>query len=195
MNLTRDARRDQVVAATLKLIGKHGIAGLTTASLAREVGMSEANLYRHFKNKQEILSETVARIEEGLRDNVGAALRTSNDPIDRLRKIYQLHLRYVSQNRGIPRLVFSDEIHADNTRLRSRLMEMISAYARLLESIIAEAKEQGSIKEGVDVHATALSFIGMIQVTILCWVLSGFKVPIEEEGAALWDNFESCTRS
>ncbi len=195
MNQRRDARRDQVVAATLKLIGKQGMAGFATASLPREAGMSEANLYRHFKDKQEILSETITRIGQGLSSNVDMVLQSSTDPMDRLRKIFKLHLRYVGQNHGIPRLVFSDEIHAGNTKLRSRLLETISAYAQLLEGVIDEGKQQGSIKSGVDAWATAFTFIGMIQVTILRWVLSGFKLSIEDEGVALWDNFESCTRS
>jgi len=43
-----------VVEAALKLIGEHGMSALTTAALAKEVGMSEANIYRHFRNKEEI---------------------------------------------------------------------------------------------------------------------------------------------
>ncbi len=195
MNMTKDARRDQVVAATLKLIGEHGMAGFTTAGLAKEVGMSEANLYRHFNNKQEILSETITRIGAGLSGNVDTVLKSCTNPIERLRRIFQLHLRYVGQNHGIPRLVFSHEVHAGDTELRSRLLETISAYASLLGDIINEGKKQGSVKRTVDANATALTFIGMMQVTILRWVLSGFTLSIEDEGLTLWNNFEACVRT
>jgi len=106
--------------------------------------MSEANLYRHFKNKQDILSETVTRIAKG-RANVDIVLKSCSAPIDRLKQVFQLHLRYVGQNEGIPRLVFSDEIHASNAELKPRLLEVISGYAQSLESIIREGKKDGSI--------------------------------------------------
>lgn len=49
------------------------MGNLTVAAIAHEVGMSEANLYRHFVDKQEILLETVERIGEGLRGNLEKA--------------------------------------------------------------------------------------------------------------------------
>jgi AcrR family transcriptional regulator len=192
LGLTKEARREQVVAAVLKLIGKYGVARLTTAALAKEVGMSEANLYRHFQNKQEILSETVKKIGEGLRDNVDAALKSSSAPIDRLKEVFQLHLRYVGQNEGIPRIIFSDEIHTSNAGLKPRFLETISSYAKSLADIVVQGKEDGSIKQSVNAHATALTFIGMIQVTILRWVLSDFTLPIDDEGIILWNNFATC---
>jgi len=192
VNQTRDVRRDQVVAAVLRLIGEEGLAGLSTAALAREAGMSEANLYRHFKNKKEILLETVARIGQGLRENVEIVVKSQSAPLDRLRSIFELHLRYVGQNHGIPRLVYSDEPSAGDHELKAMLLEMISGYAQLLKAIIGEGKHDGSIAPGIDPGATALTFIGMVQVTILRWVMSDFTLSIEDEGLTLWRNFEAC---
>jgi TetR/AcrR family transcriptional regulator, fatty acid metabolism regulator protein len=189
---SKDTRRDQVTEAALKVIGKSGMTGLTTAALAKEAGMSEANLYRHFANKQEIISETLKKIQDGLRGNVEAVMMSTSAPVQRLREIFRLHLRFVAGNEGIPRLVFSDEIHASEPGLRSRLFETISSYAAALERIVEQGKREGTIKSAVDPRATALTFIGMIQVTILRTVLSGFALSMEDEGLELWKNFESC---
>jgi len=194
LNLTKEARRDQVVGAVLKIIGNHGMAGLTTSALAKEVGMSEANLYRHFKNKQEILLETVTQIGERLRQNLDTVMKSCSSPADLLRQIFQLHLRYVGQNKGIPRLVFSDEIHAGNPELKLRLLETISFYTESLEEFIKAGKKDGSLKQSIDPKATALTMIGIIQVSILRWALSGFTLSIEEEGLNLWNNLEACIK-
>lgn len=194
MNLTKEARRDQVVEGCLKIIGKHGMAGLTTSALAKEVGMSEANLYRHFKNKQEILLETVTQIGERLRQNLNTVMKPCSSPADRLRQIFQLHLRYVGQNKGIPRLVFSDEIHAGNPELKLLLLETISFYTESLEEVVRAGKKDGSLKQSIDPKATALTMIGIIQVSILRWALSGFTLSIEEEGLKLWNNLEACIK-
>jgi len=181
VNQTKDTRRDQVVTATLKLIGEYGITALTTAAIAKEVGMSEANIYRHFQNKKEILSETIKRIGEGLMRNVEIAVESASAPIDRLRRIFRLHLHYVGQNPGIPRLLFSDDIHSNNTDLKPGLLEIISGYVLSLENLVAEGKKDGSLRQHLDPKAAALTFIGMVQVSIIRWILSDFKLSIEDE--------------
>jgi AcrR family transcriptional regulator len=190
VNQTKDARRDQVVTAALKLIGESGMTSLTTAAIAREVGMSEANIYRHFQNKEEILSETIKRIGEGLMRNVDIAMNSASTPIGRLRRAFQLHLQYVDQNRGIPRLLFSDDIHSNKTNLKPKLLEIISGYVLLLENLIKEGKKDGSLKQYIEPKSTALMFIGMVQISIIRWILNDFKLSIEDEGLTLWNNYE-----
>lgn len=190
MNQTKDARRDQVVTAALKLIGESGMTSLTTAAIAREVGMSEANIYRHFQNKEEILSETIKRIGEGLMRNVDIAMNSASTPIGRLRRAFQLHLQYVDQNRGIPRLLFSDDIHSNKTNLKPKLLEIISGYVLSLENLINEGKKDGSLKQYIEPKSTALMFIGMVQISIIRWILNDFKLSIEDEGLTLWNNYE-----
>jgi AcrR family transcriptional regulator len=192
MSFSKDVRRDQVVTASLKLIGKSGLSGLTTAAIAKEVGISEANIYRHFHNKQEILSETIKRIGEGLKSNVEIAIESSSGPLNCLRQVFQLHLRYVERNPRIPRLLFSDDIHTNDSEMKPRLLAMVAGYMDSLERIVRGGIEIGEIRESVDPKATALTFIGMIQVSIIRWILSDFTLSIENEGLSLWDNYVAC---
>lgn len=181
-----------MVTAALKLIGDYGMGGLTTSALAKEVGISEANIYRHFHNKQEILSETIRRIGEGLKHNVEIAMKSPSTPLERLRQIIRLHLHYVQQNPGIPRLLFSDDIHANNSGVKPRLLEIVADYATSLEAIVREGITNGEIRKSLDPRATALTLIGMIQVSIIRWILSDFKLSVENEGLSLWDNYVAC---
>ena len=49
------ARQPEIVGAAIQLISKGGIQGLTTKNLATRLKLSEPALYRHFKNKRDIL--------------------------------------------------------------------------------------------------------------------------------------------
>ncbi|HPA73995.1 MAG TPA: helix-turn-helix domain-containing protein, partial [Spirochaetota bacterium] len=55
MNL-KPERKGEIIDAALRLIDKKGIQNLTTRNLAREVGITEPGLYRHFRNKEDILA-------------------------------------------------------------------------------------------------------------------------------------------
>ena len=52
-------RQIEIIEAATILIGQKGIQNLTTKNLAAEIGFSEPALYRHFKNKSDILQSVL----------------------------------------------------------------------------------------------------------------------------------------
>ena len=48
-------RRDQIVAAALRVVPRYGLHGVTMERIAEEAGVSPATLYWHFKNKDDLL--------------------------------------------------------------------------------------------------------------------------------------------
>jgi len=187
---SNDVRRKQVIDAALRIISEKGARNLTIAAIGKEVGMSEANLYRHFADKQEVLLETAARIGEGLKGNLENAFQSSGNPLELLRKIFTLHLDFVERNEGIPRLVFSDELHGGDEGLKARILSTIDSYAGKLEDIVKEGQARGLLRSDIDPRSSAFTMIGMIQVTILRWSLSGFSFSLAREGLGLWEDFE-----
>jgi AcrR family transcriptional regulator len=53
--------RQKIVEATERLIKMKGLARVTTKEIAREVGLSEGALYRHFEHKEEVFFAIIAR--------------------------------------------------------------------------------------------------------------------------------------
>ena len=191
-----DIRRDQIANAALRIIGQRGVSGLTTAALAREAGISEANLYRHFTGKDEILAVTVEKVGEGLKRNINNVLKMSSadSPLIKLKRAFMLHLDYIEKNEGIPRLVFSDEMHLGNEELKQKLLQSISSYSAAIEILMKEGQKAGLIKKDISSKMSAVMFIGMIQVTTLRWSLSNFSFPLVTEGMKLWETYEKCIK-
>lgn len=188
-----EIRREQVIRASLDVIAEEGIRKLTTSALAKKIGMSEANLYRHFKNKEDILLSTVDKIGEGLLANLTAVrnMKTDNSLL-KLKSLFQKHLRYIEENRGIPRLLFSEEIHSGNKEIRLQFATVIGAYMAGVELLIREGQEQNYINKKLDRKAVAATLVGMIQITTIKWSLSDFSFSLMKAGMRLWKNYESC---
>ena len=59
-------RKKQIMAAARKLIMRSGSEHVTVRNMAKEVGISQAAIYRHFKSKTEILSFLADSVADGL---------------------------------------------------------------------------------------------------------------------------------
>src|SRR2546429_2678591 len=53
--------RQKILEATEKLIQMKGLIRVTTKEIARETGLSEGALYRHFESKEDVLFTSIAR--------------------------------------------------------------------------------------------------------------------------------------
>lgn len=61
-----EARREQIVASAVKLLGEGGFVKLTLSNLAKELGGSMRLVTHYFRDRQELIS---ALLEEGLKEN------------------------------------------------------------------------------------------------------------------------------
>lgn len=183
-----EARKEQITRAAISIIGKEGIKSFTTARVAREVGISEANLYRHFKNKEAILLSVVDDVEENLFGNI-AKVRSENMPaIEKMESVFKLHLRYIQENSGVPRIVFSSEMLFVRG-LQKKLLAFVNAYLKKLGEIIEEGIKDGSIKEDASPEALSTILVGMIQFNALRWMLGGFKQSLAGKSEKLWESY------
>ena len=194
--VSTDIRRNQIAQAALRIIAGRGVSGLTTAAIAKEAGISEANIYRHFRSKEEILSATIEKIGEGLRRNIENVFEINPEysPLMKLKRAFMHHLDYIEKNEGIPRLVFSDEMHAGRQDMREKLLLSITSYSSVLESLIKEGQKTGLIQKELKSKSAVMMFIGLVQVTTLRWALSGFSFSLVTEGMKMWEDYEKCIR-
>lgn len=186
-----DVRRGQIVQAALVIIEKKGVSGLTTANLARKVGMSEANLYRHFKNKDAIFAEAVKSVGDSISLNLDQAIERGSNSLSKLKDFFLLQIDFINKNRGLPRFMFSEELHVNN-ELRKAILASINHISARLAMLIAHGQQEGVIRADIDPKATAMMFIGMLQGLTFRWSLSGFRISLADEGVKLIRNFELC---
>jgi AcrR family transcriptional regulator len=68
--LTSDERRAAIVAAVRRVFAEQGFHGTTTRELARDAGVSEALLFKHFPNKEALYSAMLVSCSQQLGEAV-----------------------------------------------------------------------------------------------------------------------------
>ncbi len=94
-----------IISAAAGIIEENGPEGLTMRDVADRVGYSPTTIYLYFKNKEQLLDETVNRAFEWFADWCEKA-QTGPTPIDRLRQTAHAYLDWGLQNPGMYRLMF-----------------------------------------------------------------------------------------
>jgi AcrR family transcriptional regulator len=187
---TSATRKDQIVKAALTIIGQKGVHSLTTAGIARVAGMSEANLYRHFQDKDEILLSVGSHIGTVIMGTAAAIAGGKGTPVEKLERIYASHITAISEAPGIPRYVFS-EVHICNPRLSKAMADRMRNYMEILAGIVSDGIVAGSLRENLSPRETAVTLLGMIQFTALRHSLDHGSFDLREDAVKLWNNFRA----
>jgi AcrR family transcriptional regulator len=184
--LQTEIRQEQLAQAALDLIAEHGIEQLNVARVARRVGLVPSALYRHFSGKDDLVDAVVALIRKRLHGNVAAAVQESEDALERLYRLLMAHVRVIRQNKGILRVVFSDELHHGRSDRKARVYEMIDSYLKRVAAIVSEGQRRGRIRRDLEARTIAVMFLGLIQPASILWHLSDETFDVTKHVEKAW---------
>ncbi|MEW6219910.1 MAG: TetR/AcrR family transcriptional regulator [Thermodesulfobacteriota bacterium] len=187
-------RQAEIVEAALRVIAERGVRELTVATIAEVAGMSVANIYRHFRDKNELLRAVAEEVGTMVMGRAATVAAGSGSPLAKLATIFRAHLELIAANPGIPRLVFSEELHSGPPTLAEPLALRIALYLETIAGIVAAGQREGEIRQDLAPRETAVTLLGMIQFSTLRWSLSRGAFSLPEEGMRLWNNFETLLR-
>lgn len=93
--LSREARREQLVAVAAHIVEREGTAAATMKRIAREAGVSETQAYNYFRTREALLVELARRELRAMRDGRKAEMDLARDHYSRLAASIRGYLRQV----------------------------------------------------------------------------------------------------
>lgn len=134
------SRRDQILQALAHMLESNPGGRITTAGLAKEVGVSEAALYRHFPSKARMYEGLISFIEDTIFSRVSMILRDIPEAEVRCEKMLTLILTFAEKNPGMCRLLSGDALSGETERLRQRIQQVFERIETQLKQILREAE-------------------------------------------------------
>lgn len=143
---SKEARRQQLIEATIKCISKRGIGSTTLGDVAREAGLSQGIVNLHFESKDNLFNETLRYLAEEYKSLFEKTLEKSGpDAADKLLALMELDLKpsVCDQKKIAVWFGFWGEVKA-MPAYRKMCNEYDRGYDRVIErlskEIIAEGK-------------------------------------------------------
>lgn len=184
MNQTSQ-RQYEIIQAAGKLLIEKGVKGLTTKNLAAEMGFSESALYRHFKNKEDIIVYLLDYLGQNIQQRLSAIAYSSAHPTEKLLQIFNSQFEYFSQNPHFIVAVLSEGLIDDNTKITQSIFNIFQFKSQLLSQLIDQAKQSGQITQNIATSDILHILIGSFRLMMFRWKMTQFNFNLTQQGIAL----------
>lgn len=186
MRKSGEERRQQIVEAVVELAAEPGGRQITAQAIADRVGIAQPTVFRHFKNRERILEAVFEWIARKLLGVVSGVATSSGPADERLRGLLEKQLGFVAGHKGLPRLLFSERLHEENTRLKQSVRRIMQAYAATVAEVVRDGVESGTFRSDLDPDETAQMILALVQGTIIRWSVRDFEFDLAGQVPAIW---------
>lgn len=179
---TTSKRQQEIIESAGKLLIEKGIKGLTTKNLAIEMSFSESALYRHFKNKEDIVVLLLDYLGFNIKERLEIISQEKSNSIEKLQKLFNSQFQFFSQNPHFVVAVLSEGLFDESEKINESIMKIVNYKMQLLASIIEHGKQKNEITAEIETHDLVHIIIGTFRMMMLKWKFSKFKIDLIDEG-------------
>lgn len=180
-------RREEIIASSIRVFSRKNYGITTTMELAREAGVAEGTLFRHFGSKKELFLECFRYINRFLIERYrGIYEETRDDPLEYLRRVAISYYRLVEEDSAIPKFLFLVLNNTFEPEIFDELKGFMELHVNATASIIERAIERGDIARDTDPASIAWAIVGGY-FTIL--VMHELSVTSGEKGVAMIERY------
>ena len=176
-------RQLEILEAAGTLLNEQGISGLTTKNLAKRVGFAESALYRHYSSKEEIIAALLqylhARIAERL-PVIAAAVELP--PTERLRRLFDSHLDFLSAHPHFLTAVFSEGMLKYSPAVNEGILQLMSVMRNAVGRIVNDGQKSGDFTSEIPAEELSHILIGSFRLLLLRWRISDFGFDVKNAG-------------
>ena len=90
----RPSRKNEIIAAAIQELARHGVNGSTVRRIAAAAGVTEGAIYRHFASKEELCDEAYSQIVAEMAEQKKEILESSNPVEEKLRNWVRVTYEY-----------------------------------------------------------------------------------------------------
>ena len=137
------------IADSLRLLlEKKDFSSITTAEIARTAGVTEALIYKYFKDKRDVLYQDLREYLEHYDARFELDVKGIKGALNKLRKVIWSHINVYATDRVFAKILLV-EVRSFPDYYTSEPYMLVKKYSNTLKSIIEEGVSNGEIRDDV----------------------------------------------
>ncbi len=175
-------RQQEIIESAGKLLMEKGIKGLTTKNLAIEMEFSESALYRHFKNKEDIILLLIHFLSENINLRFETILKAENNAEEKFLALFLSQFQFFKKNPHFIVIVLSDGLMDNSEDIKKSIKKLIETNFAALKKIMTDGQESKLFNQEMEADSLVHFAMGTFRLQMLQWKLSNFNFDIEAKG-------------
>ncbi|MEK8181154.1 TetR/AcrR family transcriptional regulator [Flavobacterium buctense] len=178
-------RQQEIIASAGKLLIEKGIKGLTTKNLAQEMEFSESALYRHFKNKEDIVVLLLNYLASNMKERLDLIFENHDTSEAKLLKLFESQFQFFTQNPHFVVAVLSEGLFDESEKINQAIMKIVHYKMQLIAEIIETGKQNNEFTKDISTTDIVHIIIGSFRLMMLKWKLSKFEIDLVTQGNSI----------
>ena len=169
-------RQLDIMQNLAKMLESKGPVKITTATLAKNCGITEAAIYRHFPSKRKIYEGLVDFCEKSLFDLIGNINSSEDDNLKKVTQIIVMLISFSEKNPGLARLLTREAFSIDEASLDYRIKQMFAKMELQIKQNLQKYEQKTKKKLVLSTSSSANILLAFAEGKIQQFVRSGFQV-------------------
>lgn len=166
-HLSAGQRRAVTVQTVVQLAAEQNPSDISTTAIARQMGVTQGALFRHFSSKDAILEAVMDWVAEQLLTRIDHAAAACDSSLAALEAMFMAHVNFVTEHPGVPRMLFGELQRPGMTLPKKIIQKLLGHYSQRLQQRLQAGIDQGELDVGLDIAAASVAFIGALQGLVM----------------------------
>ena len=171
--------RIKITQALITLLETKEFSAITTAEIAKTAGITEALIYKYFKNKRDLLHTVLSEYLKKYDAEVKQGLKGIKGTPNKLRKLIWAHIDAYARNRVFAR-IFLLEVRNYPEFFSSNAYDQVKSYSEELLTIIKEGVREGSFRDDLPPKLLRQCVQGCIEQVCMTGIIFDRKISPEQ---------------
>lgn len=156
---TQRVTYERLVAVAGALFAERGYRATTLDDVADTLNVKKASLYYYIKTKNDLLQAIYDQILGRIAEQVLPLGKLALPADERLRRMLEAHIEFVTQERGLLSVVFREEWELP-PEMQSSIRQTKRRYEDEFEDVVADGQQEGVLRAGSS-RLMVLAMLGM----------------------------------
>ncbi|MGH9245448.1 MAG: TetR/AcrR family transcriptional regulator [Acidimicrobiales bacterium] len=165
-------RRREILDAAAQVFYEKGYDAASTRDIADSVGLLKGSLYYYIESKEDFLYEIIKEQHEGALAALERVRATEGDALVRMAALIDTHVSFFTSN-FVAAVIYFREFRSLSPERQADIRPKGDAYLDFVRELIRQGQREGTIDPQIDVRATSLGIVGMLNSLALWYHESG----------------------
>ncbi len=121
--------RDALIDLAIELITQDGVASFSIAEACRRLNVSPGAPYRHFADREDLLTEVAVRACETMTTHISQVVGDATDPVERLVRASRAYVEFAAQHPALFAVLYTKDVFlGGNAKLIDAVRPVVEAF-------------------------------------------------------------------